>query len=138
MKLDPHAVGNAGLYFACYQLSLLGWNAMPTTRNARGIDVLAYSRDGKRFLGLQVKSLSKRATVPIGTSLEKLMGDFWIIVNKVTTDPTAFILRPREVKRLAHRAAKDGHVSFWLQPNAYERHNYREAWSRIGRGDEAT
>jgi hypothetical protein len=111
MKLDAQIVGNAGLHFACYRLSQLGWNAMSTARNARGIDLVAYSRDGTRFLGLQVKSLSKRAPVPLGTSLGGLMGDFWIIVNRITTEPTAFILRPREVKRLAHRGEKDGRVS---------------------------
>ena len=66
MKLDSQVVGNAGLYFTCYHLSLLGWNAMPTARNARGIDIVAYSRDGKRYLGLQVKSLSKRSGYPSG------------------------------------------------------------------------
>ncbi len=29
MKLDSQIVGNAGLYFTCYRLSLLGCNAMP-------------------------------------------------------------------------------------------------------------
>lgn len=48
---------------------------MPTARNARGIDVVAYSRDGNRYLGLQVKSLSKRAPVPLGTYL--LRGPGW-------------------------------------------------------------
>lgn len=135
MKLDAQIVGNAGLYFTCHHLSLLGWNAMPTARNARGIDVVAYSRDGKRFIGIQVKSLSKRAPVPLGTSLGNLMGDFWIIINKVISDPTAFILTPGEVKRLAHRGEKDGRISFWLQPRDYESIEYRGAWNRIGRGD---
>ena len=35
-------VGNAGMYFAAYRLSRRGWNVMPTSRNARGIDLLAY------------------------------------------------------------------------------------------------
>jgi hypothetical protein len=35
-------VGNVGMYFAAYRLSQMGWNVMPTARNARGIDLLAY------------------------------------------------------------------------------------------------
>jgi len=136
MKLDSQIVGNAGLYYTCYRLSLLGWNAMPTARNARGIDVVAYSRDGSRYLGIQVKSLSKRAPVPLGASIDSLMGDFWVIINKVISEPTAFILTPDEVKRLAHRGEKDGRVSFWLQPKSYETDEFREAWDRIGRGDD--
>lgn len=137
MKLDSQIVGNAGLYFTCYRLSLLGWNVMPTARNARGVDIIAYSRDGKRYVGIQVKSLSNRAPVPLGTSLQNLMGDFWVIVNKVVSKPTAFILTPNEVKRLAHRGEKEGRVSFWLHTNAYETDQFREAWDRIGRGDGA-
>ncbi|RMG66285.1 MAG: hypothetical protein D6715_07360 [Calditrichaeota bacterium] len=135
MNLDAQIVGNAGLYFACYRLSLLGWNAMPTSRNARGIDVIAYSRNGKRFLAIQVKSLSKRAPVPLGASLQKIMGDFWIIINQVVSTPTTFILLPEEVRKLAHRSEKEGRVSFWLQPAAYQSEAFREAWHRIGRGD---
>jgi len=89
---------------------------MPTTRNARGIDVVAYSRDGKRYLGIQVKTLSKRARVPLGKSLENLFGDFWVIISKVASEPTAFILTPDEVRRLAHRGERNNRVSYWLQP----------------------
>ncbi len=137
MKLDGQIVGNVGLYFTCYRLSLLGWNAMPTARNARGIDIVAYSRDGKRYIGIQVKSLSKRAPVPLGTSLDNLMGDFWVIVNKVISEPTPFIMMPGEVKQLAHRGEKDGRISFWLQPKDYDIDDFRGAWERIGRGDGA-
>jgi len=135
MNHNNQIIGNAGLYFTCYHLSLLGWNAMPTARNARGIDIVAYSRDGKRYLGIQVKSLSKRAPVPLGESIENLMGDFWVIINKVISKPTAFILTPDEVKNLAHQGKGDGRVSFWLQPKSYEIKKFRGAWDRIGRGD---
>lgn len=137
MKLDARIVGNAGLYFTCYHLSLLGWNVMPTARNARGIDIVAYSRDGKRYLGMQVKSLSKRAPVPLGTSIDGLMGDFCITISQVISKPTAFILTPDEIKQRAHRGEKDGRISYWLQPKDYESDVFRDAWHRIGRGDGA-
>ena len=35
-------VGNIGMHYAAYRLSQMGWNVMPTSRNARGIDLLAY------------------------------------------------------------------------------------------------
>ncbi len=135
MKLDNQIVGNVGLYFTCYRLSLLGWNVMPTARNARGVDIVAYSRDGKRYLGIQVKSLSRRAPVPLGTSLENLMGDFWVVVTNAASEPVAFILTPDEIGKLAHRGEKGGRVSYWLQPKFYDRDDFREAWGRIGRGD---
>ena len=135
MTLDPQLTGNAGLYYTCYHLSLLGWNVMPTARNARGVDIIAYSQDATRKLAIQVKALSKRNPVPLGTSLEKVMGDFWVIVNKVTSSaPSAFIMLPTEVKELAHRGEKEGRVSFWLQPTSYDRESFKGKWGRIGHG----
>jgi hypothetical protein len=48
-------VGNIGMYFAAYRLSQMGWNVMPTSRNARGVDLLAYDMSASRFHGIQVK-----------------------------------------------------------------------------------
>ena len=64
MKLNLQVTGNVGLYYTCYHLSRMGWNVMPTARNARGIDLIAYNQDGSKFIGVQVKSLSKRNPVP--------------------------------------------------------------------------
>jgi hypothetical protein len=35
----------------------------------------------------------------------------------------------------AHRGERDDRVSFWLQPRQYENESFREAWHRIGHGD---
>ena len=133
MKLPTQITGNAGLYYCCYRLSLLGWNVMPTARNARGIDVVAYSRDAKRFIGIQVKALSKRTAVPLGVSLDKVMGDFWVIVNRLASEPSAFIMQSSEVRNLAVRDA-GGQRAYWLPRNTYEDDRFREAWKRIGNG----
>jgi hypothetical protein len=131
--LPHHVTGNAGLYYCCYRLSLLGWNVMPTARNARGVDIVAYSEDATKLVSIQVKTLSKRNPVPLGTSLDKVMGHYWIVVNRIGTDPTAFIMKPGEVLKLAKRGEKEGRVSFWLQPTEYDSPKFREAWRRIGR-----
>jgi hypothetical protein len=136
MKLNPQLTGNVGLYYCCYHLSLLGWNVMPTARNARGVDIIAYSQDASRFLGIQVKSLSRRNPVPLGISLDRCLGDYWIIVNKVISSPSAFIMLPSEVRALAHRGEKDGSVSYWLQPTSYDQAHFKEAWERIGHGSD--
>ncbi len=132
---ETHIIGNVGLYYTCYRLSQMGWNVMPTSRNARGIDIIAYSDDGSRFIGIQVKALSKRYPVPIGATLDKIMGDFWIIVNNVLQEPSAFVMLPSEVREKVHRGEKDGRVSYWLGLKSYDQEKYREAWDQIGRGD---
>jgi len=130
-KRDSQIVGNTGLYYVSYQLSKFGWNVMPTTRNAKGIDIVAYNQDASRYIGIQVKSLSARAPVPLGTSLEKIMGDFWIVVNNLSGDPNCYILLPDEVKQLAYRGEKEERVSYWLQPNVYDKEDYKDAWHRL-------
>ena len=106
---------------------------MPTARNARGVDIIAYNRDCSRMISIQVKTLSKRNPVPLGSLFDKVMGDFWIIVNNVSDDPQTYIMRPKEVKSLAHRGEKSGRVSYWLQPKAYCIEKFHGAWSRIGK-----
>jgi len=133
-RLTSQTVGNVGLYYVCYRLSREGWNVMPTARNARGVDVLIYSQDGSRTCSIQVKALSRRVPVPLGPNMEKFFGDWVVICRNVLADPQCFVLKPEEVRKLAHRGEKDGRVSYWLQPREYEADPYREAWARIGTG----
>lgn len=136
-KLSNQTVGNIGLDSGSYQLSRLGWNVMPTTRNARGIDLLIYSQDAPTKLSILVKALSRRNPVPLGKNLDHVFADFFIICgNAVDDHPRCFVLRPGEVRRLVHRGEKEGRVSFWLQPRAYDCAPFRDAWDRIGRGDQ--
>jgi hypothetical protein len=132
MSADNQIVGNVGLYLTCYQLSRMGWNAMPTARNARGVDIIAYNQVCSKMISVQVKTLSRRNPVPLGKSLDKIMGDFWVIVNNVAKEPASYIMLPSEVERKAHRGEKDGRVSHWLQPTAYCKDEFKEAWHRIG------
>jgi hypothetical protein len=128
-------VGNVGMYYVCYRLSRLGWNVMPTARNAKGIDVLVYSQDAKRTHSIQVKALSKRNPVPLGSHTDGLIGDFFVVCCNVASDsPECHVLRPSEVRSLAHKGVKDDKTSFWLQPKHYDRPEFREAWDRIGKG----
>jgi hypothetical protein len=65
-RIANQLVGNVGLYYICYELSKWGWNVLPTPRNARGIDIIIYSQNASKKYTIQVKSLSKRAPVPLG------------------------------------------------------------------------
>jgi len=105
---------------------------MPTTRNARGIDIIAYSPDASRFIGIQVKSLSKASPVPLGKTLDGIKGDWWIIVSNAMSDlPLVSIMLPNEVKNRAHRGEKDDRVSYWLQPREYNQDQFRGNWDRL-------
>jgi len=79
-RRGTQVVGNVGMFYAAYRLSQMGWNVMPTSRNARGIDLLAYDERADRKLGIQIKALTKRDPVPLGKSVDGLMatgGSSW-------------------------------------------------------------
>jgi hypothetical protein len=61
--------GNVGMYYVAYRLSQRRWNVMPTARNARGIDLLAYDAACRRYLNIQIKTLSKHVAVPLRKSV---------------------------------------------------------------------
>jgi len=128
-------VGNMGLYSVCYELSKRGWNVMPTSRNARGIDIVGYAQDGKRTITVQVKALSRKNPVPLGKdqSLCNLIAEFVVIARGVRQEPDYFIATPDEVRPLVHVGTnKKGEISCWLQPKDYEQ--FRSRWDRIGEG----
>lgn len=116
---DNQITGNIGLYYVCLELSKKGFNVMPTARNAKGIDVIAYNKTGKRFVGFQVKALTKPNPVPLGANTEALMGDFWVIVSNLKA-PKFLIMSPSEVAARAVRRQKGDKVSCWLERRAYE------------------
>ena len=60
VKKINQVVGNVGLFYTCYELCKRGWNAMPTSRNARGIDIVIYSQDGRQKYTVQIKSLRQK------------------------------------------------------------------------------
>ena len=85
------------------------------------------------MLTIQVKSLSKRNAVAVGTNLDKIMGDFWIVVNSIGTGrPRSYILLPHEVRAMARRTEKEGKVAHWLEPKNYAIEAFEEKWQRIG------
>ncbi len=59
-KIQPATIGNAGVYYVCFELSLRGLIAMPTVRNTAGIDVLVSTASGDHLADLQVKSSQSR------------------------------------------------------------------------------
>mgnify|MGYP001570997879 CR=1 FL=1 len=131
---NRQTVGNIGLFYVCYRLSRLGWNVMPTARNAKGIDVLIiYSQDASRTRTVQVKTLSRGSPVPLSKKLDHPFAEFVVICRHVIREtPECLVLTPEEVRRLAHRGEKDGKVSFWLQPRDYDAEEFREKSERIG------
>jgi hypothetical protein len=108
---------------------------MPADKDARGVDFLIYSQDTSRKLTIKVRALSRRAAVPLGTTLDNLLADYLVVCRKVIEDnPECFILTSEEVRELANRNKRGGRVSYWLELRDYESEQFRERWDRIGSG----
>jgi hypothetical protein len=131
LTLNHQTVGNVGLYYVCYRLSLRGWNVMPTSRNARGVDVIAYSQDAEHKVAIQVKALSKRNAVGLG-KCASLIADWLVVCRYVQREkPECFILNPSETEKLSHPSGKAPKVSYWIEARDYEAHCFLDRWERI-------
>lgn len=129
--MDKQLVGNIGLYYICYELSRLGWNVLPTSRNARGVDLVIYSRDAKRNHTIQVKTLSKKNPVPFGNK-PSLIADYLIICRVLAEKPEVFVTKIDDIKNKIEKKTKNEKTSCWLQPKNYE--EFKDNWSMIGNG----
>ena len=102
--ITTQTIGNIGLYYVYYRLSLNGWNVMPTSRNTKGIDIIVFSQDAPRKISIQVKTLSKRNPVPLGAHLDNLIAGYVVIcVRNYPYEPICYVMIPDEVIKLAYR-----------------------------------
>lgn len=133
MKKETQITGNTGMYYACYKLSELGYNVMPTARNAKGVDIVAYTPDAKKYLGFQVKTVSKRWGVPLGKNgVTNSMADYWIVVVlEGQGGPDCYILKPGEVR---NGVFVDSKGNSWLEAKKFATLEYLEWWDRIRKG----
>jgi len=112
--LDKSLKGAAGVHFVVAQLSLRGFVALPTTRNLKSFDIVAFQQDLSKVVFLQVKSTDQpKGGWPVYTipsdehwqdNLKKSvsLGDnfFYIFVELPTgdkTEPFFYIVPSRDV-----------------------------------------
>lgn len=93
----------AGTYWVCMQLSLRGLTAVPTSRNARAIDVLVSTPDGAHTASLQVKTAQTMVKFwPTPASRHIIPSDsFWYVFlrwDKARRDFEAFLVSSYDVK----------------------------------------
>jgi len=130
-------VGNAGLYYICYELSKRGWNVLTTSRNAKGVDIIIYDQQGKETHTIQVKGqgLRKKNAIPFGTNLNTLIAEYVFIVTNILNEPSIFIMDSEKVKSLIkERRGKNGKNSYWLEVKDYE--NSKDNWEILKRPED--
>ena len=127
---DRQVTGNVGLYFICYKLSRMGWNVLPTSRNAKGIDILAYGKHGEKILTIQTKGYTKKAAIGPFRDIKHVIADFYIVAWNVYSTPKTYILTRDEIKSIIS-PHKD---VYWVEHKDYGKPEFLEKWDKIGYG----
>lgn len=146
MSNDKQITGNIGLYHVAKELSLVGWNVMPTVRNAKGADLYAASADERTIRPLQVKTHSgKPEDITLGVNTDHLVTPWWVVVVYArTADVCCYVFSLDEIQTLkvrdpGTRSGKEEHERlFWFAKKLYTPggpHEVKEAlnaWHRLG------
>lgn len=131
--MKSQIVGNVGLYQVCAELSRLGFNVMPTARNAKGIDIVGYDEHGKAFT-VQVKTLTKRNTIPLTSNGSHLMADYFIVLILEGKYSGTYIWTREEMQNIDISVfpGKDGKKHHWFQSKFWTKDlTSRNAWPKI-------
>ena len=77
--------GAAGEYYVAAELSLRGWLATPTIKNAPGTDVLAQYREKGILVAIQTKTASLGNQFMVNASIERpsLANNEWVVLVKL-------------------------------------------------------
>jgi hypothetical protein len=79
----------------------------------------------------QIRTITERKAVPLGGSLDRVRGDYWLIVKfSERHSPATFVMLPSEVKERATRD-KGGKRDWWLEPREFVDAEFYERWERI-------
>ena len=127
MKNDNHNTGNIGLHYACYRLAMMGWNVMPTARNARGVDILVSGSKGKSK-SIQVKTLSGINPVNI-KDVDTIDVEYLIVVMNARVKegaPTCYVLTTKQARRIVTPHA----TRPWISVRALA--PFHEKWNALG------
>ena len=143
---NKQITGNIGLYHVARELSLAGWNVMPTVRNARGADLYAASADERTIHPVQVKAHSDTPQdTKLGLAPEKLVTPWWVfVVYARTPDIACYVFALDEIFELMSRdpGTRSGKAekerNFWFNRKYYtpggesEKKEARNGWNCLG------
>lgn len=132
---NKQRTGNIGLFYIGYKLSRFGWNVLPTIKNAKAIDMMAYNEKGDK-ISIQCKGCTNTESVGPFKNIEDIIADYYIISTDVYRKPVTYILTKDDVLSNLTKN-KNG---YWLEKsrkkdnNFYMKDEFRERWDKIGYG----
>lgn len=96
-KTSHNIVGAAGEYFVAAEISRRGAIATITPRNVLGLDILASSIDGRRHIGIQVKTKSRGRDWPLGNKAIFNAPEIFYVFPNLSEEVIEYYVIPSEV-----------------------------------------
>jgi len=155
---DQQHTGQIGLFYACYQFALKGWQVLLTTRNTKGADIFIVK--GETKLGIEVKSIEKDSNVGVGTGGLAPSVDFWLVVRNTSEKQdapsyTLYLIPQKDIEQavddcirndkrknytdlvtrtVKEEDGKEPKIRYWIDRNKYllpKGHQYHNVWERL-------
>lgn len=139
MTSKGQLTGMTGVYLVLAELSRRGFVASPTSRSARGADILVTDPNCTHACSLQVKTNGKNASFWLLNPHAKEMVSpthFYAVVN-VLNDGHEFFVVPSRVVSRKMDVVKQGKSTWYsiLRKNVAE---FRDRWDLIGESDQGS
>ena len=133
MTTKGQLTGMTGVYMVAAELTRRGFIASPTSRSARGADILVADQNCKHACSLQVKTNGKSASFWLLNAHAKDMVSpthLYVLVNLIKDRPEFFIVPSRVVARRMD-IAKQG-KSTWYSISRKSVKEFKDNWDLLG------
>ncbi|MCX5717778.1 MAG: hypothetical protein NTW44_05600 [Nitrospirae bacterium] len=116
--------GNVGLFLVCLEISKMNLIALPTSRNTKGLDLIALHPETNKAIGLQVKCSDKKKSPILAsywhnykeTIQNKIISPFIFVDISVLEKPQYFILSKTQITRILTKLIED-YIKDYTQRN---------------------
>jgi Holliday junction resolvase len=122
--------GMRGVFLVAAELSERGFVVSPTSRSARGVDLLATNADGTRTFAVEVKSASKTTFWIVGkeAGMHKSRNNIWVFVKfgRLGERARFFVVPSMRLRRYFNK----GKTVPFVKRNAISK--YEDRWQAFG------
>ena len=138
MPLKGQLTGMTGVFLVSAELTRRGFIASPTSRSARGADILVADRNCKHACSIQVKTNAKNAGFWLLNSNAKDMvapTHFYVLVNIRKDGPEFFVVPSEVVARKMDVATQGKTKTTWYSISRANVRGFEAKWDLLEQVD---
>lgn len=139
MPSKGQLTGMTGVYLVAAELARRGFVACPTSRSARGADILVADQNCKHACSLQVKTNGKSAAFWLLNPHAKEMvapTHLYVFVNLLKDGPEFFVVPSRVVATKMDVAKQGEHT--WYSIKRENVKKFEDKWDLVGEPDQGS